>query len=102
MINFEKLTRQELSRNGLTFRTEDEAQLFAEIIIEELEVRIGTEICSRLSDEELEEFDNCVESLEAQEWLRAHLPHYREIVLQKKEELDQEIRKYRSQIPGLI
>lgn len=47
MIHFNQLDREELAENGLLFESEEQADLFADVIREELKVRIGEEI-SRL------------------------------------------------------
>lgn len=101
MINFNNLTRQELSENGLTFATSEEADLFAQTIKEELEVRIGSAISQGIETEKLEEFDLCRTQEEATAWLEKNRPDYKEIVRYKQDEMNREILEYRDRIPGV-
>ena len=91
-----------LASIGIRFETEEEAQAFAGIIQEELEIRIGTKIASRLSDEQLDEFDMCIESDDAREWLEENCPDYRDIVDNETERMEEELISNRSMIPGVI
>ena len=91
-----------LASIGIRFETEEEAQAFAGIIQEELEIRIGTTIASRLSDEQLDEFDMCIESDDAREWLEENCPDYRDIVDNETERMEEELISNRSMIPGVI
>ena len=102
MINFMKLNRTELLHNGLIFETVEEAELFAQIVLEELEVRIGAEISNGLDCLKLAELDACTTQAESQAWLEKNRPDYREIVKAQSATLDQEIMALRERIPGLI
>ena len=77
-------------------------RLFAGIIQEELEIRIGTKIASRLSDEQLDEFDMCIESDDAREWLEENCPDFRDIVDNETERMEEELISNISMIPGVI
>ncbi len=102
MLNFNNLTRQELSNNGFAFETAEEASLFASIIKEELEVRIGEAIVEHAGHDKAAEFEKCETDAEAAAWLKQNCPDYREIVEVKQRELNREIMKYRDRIPGLV
>lgn len=91
-----------LASIGIRFETEEEAQAFAGIIQEELEIRIGTKIASRLSDEQLDEFDMCIESDDAREWLEENCPDFRDIVDNETERMEEELISNISMIPGVI
>lgn len=101
-MNFEKLDKREFASIGIRFRTNRETQVFAEIIKEELEVRIGAEISSRFSNEKLAGFDRCTTQEECSRWLEKNCPNYRIIVEKNKRELENELIEYRSKIPGLV
>lgn len=102
MINFMKLNRTELLHNGLIFETVEEAELFAQIVREELEVRIGAEIANGIDCLILAELDACTTQAESQAWLEKNRPDYREIVKAQSATLEQEIMALRERIPGLI
>ena len=102
MINFNHLTQKELSDNGLSFETPEEADLFAEIIKEELEVRIGEAIVKCVGEERADGFELCKTQNEATAWLEQNCPEYRKIVIDKQEEMSREIMEFRDRIPGLI
>lgn len=101
-MNFNCLDSKALASIGIRFRTAEETKAFADIILEELEVRIGEEISKRLTDRQLEAFDRCRGPVEARRWLDANCPEHRHITETKKEEFEQEIIKYRDQVPGVI
>ncbi len=101
MINFNKLDREELSTNGFAFETQEEADLFAEVIREELEIRIGEAITRKVGEEKAKEFDLCSPE-KAREWLDKNCPEHRDIVREKRDELAREMEKYKSRIPGLV
>ncbi len=75
MINFNKLDREELSTNGFVFETREEANLFAEVIGEELEIRIGDAITREVGEEKAKEFDLCSPE-KAREWLDLSIRSY--------------------------
>ena len=102
MIDFQNISREELERNGLFFQTTEEAKLFAEIVVEDLEVRIGEEISSRSTQQQLEEFDRCKDPAECREWLDKNCPEYKTIISDKWRELEQEIMDYKLEISGVV
>ena len=102
MINFNHLTQEELTDNGLKFETTKEAELFAEIIREELEVRIADAITKYVAQEKIREFDLCKTQEECTAWLERNCPEYFRIVSDKQEEMNREIMEFRDRIPGVI
>ena len=86
-----KINEYYLASIGIRFKTKEETQAFAEIVQSELEIRIGTKIASRLSDEQLDEFDMCIESDDAREWLEENCPDYRDIVDNETERMEEEL-----------
>lgn len=102
MINFHNLTGGEFARLGFTFETPEETELFASVIQEELEVRIGHTIGKKLTDAQMKEFDHFHDQKESSLWLERNCPDYREIVQEEQVRLEDELRKYRAEIPGAI
>ena len=101
-MNFNQLNKKEFASIGICFKTDRETNAFAEIIKEELEVRIGEAISSRFSDEKLKEFDSCLTLEESPCWLRENCPDYIKIIEKKKREFERELIEFRSKIPGLV
>lgn len=101
-MDINRLDAEELASIGIRFETEAETRAFADLILRELEIRIGEEISSRLTEEQLEEFDSCDGPEEGRKWLEIYCPDYRQIVFRKKEEFEQEIVKYKHMIEGTI
>ncbi|MBQ6610443.1 MAG: hypothetical protein IJH70_08405 [Oscillospiraceae bacterium] len=102
MINVMNLDSKELWQNGFYFETNEEADLFAQIVRDELEVRIGAAIAKGMDYSKLAEFDACTTQEESQAWLEKNRPDYREIVKAQSTALAQEIMAFRDRIPGLI
>ena len=88
-----------LASIGIRFETEEEAQAFEYFF---MEIRIGTKIASRLSDEQLDEFDMCIESDDAREWLEENCPDFRDIVDNETERMEEELISNISMIPGVV
>lgn len=66
---------------GLNEMPEAEKQAFMEHAEEELEVRVGREIGAKLSDAQLEEFEQVADTPEAAGWLERNVPDFREVAL---------------------
>lgn len=93
---------EELQNLGINFRTDEEMCLFAEVIREHLEVRVGQEITSRMSQKQINEFDNGVMSpRETAEWLETNCPEYKEICKKVRNEIKDELLKYKNDILGI-
>lgn len=101
MINFDKLKNGELEILGIAFRTAQELDRFAEIIVEELQVRIGHAMSEACTPEQIKEVDQ-LEGDEAAHWVHRNVPNCRDIVNKEKLRLEQELLEYRSQIPGAV
>ena len=102
MIDFNNFNSEELARIGIAFETEEAAELFVEKVMKDLEIRIGQEISRKVSPEKLEFFDRCSNEEEYAAWLNANVPDYKDIVLEKREEIEEELRIFRTQIPGNV
>lgn len=101
MIDFKNLSRQELARNGLLFESSEEAEMFIDIIQEEVEVRIGEAISKQATSRQLKEFDCITDPAEAKRWLEKNCPDYRSIVSKKSLEFGIEIMECRHRIKGI-
>ena len=97
-----KINEYYLASIGIRFKTKEETQAFAEIVQSELEIRIGSVMASRLSDEQLDEFDLYIDQSDAGEWLEENCPDYRDIVDNEFERMEEELISNRSMIPGVI
>ena len=102
MMNFYRLDSRELSLPGLFFETEREAELFADIIREELEVRVGEAISEKVGAQTIEEFDQCLTEKDKHKRLEQNYPDYCEIVVNVQYELEWEIVAWREAIPGAV
>lgn len=99
---FEKFDKREFASIGICFKTNRETAAFAEIIREELEVRIGEEISRRFSEKKIAEFELCSTQEECSRWIIENCPDYGRIVVKKKREFEQELIEHRMKIPGLM
>lgn len=102
MYDFNKLDGGALSRLGFAFETPEETELFAGLIQEELEVRVGQAVGRQLTDMQLLEFDSCQDAEESALWLEDHCPDYREITREVRARLEEELLEYRDRIPGAV
>lgn len=101
MYEYNPLDIAGLKQIGIAFETDEESNAFAELIREELEVRIGEAISAKLTKEQLNEFDALHGQEEASAWLGANCPDYRQIVRQKAGEFKSELLRHRKSIDGL-
>lgn len=101
-IDFQHLDSTELHKVGFYFATEEETILFAEIIREELEIRIGDEVSSGLTEEQLSEFDNCISDFESKAWLELNYPDYPKIVQEQQLKMERELMEWWPFIPGVL
>ncbi len=102
MIDFENLTGEKLSAYGFCFESEEEAGLFADVILEELQVRIGQSITDQIGLEKAEEFDACFSEDESRKWLEENCPNFGIIVIEQEHKMEREMMAFRDKIPGLV
>ena len=96
-------TPDALARLGIRFETSKEVNAFSDIITEEYEVRIGSEISRRCSEEQLAELDGIIKSKsDSRNWFSQNVPDYLDIVYEKYVELAKELLDYIEEIPGVI
>lgn len=92
-----------LARLGIRFETSKEVNAFSDIITEEYEVRIGSEISRRCNAEQLAELDRIIESKgDSVKWFNRNVPEYLDIIYKKYTELAKELLDYIDEIPGVI
>lgn len=79
---------------GLGAMPTEEKEAFIAYILEQLELRVGTELSKGMSDEKLEQFEKLVEAKDqagATAWLQQNCPNYKQVVRQELEAIKQEI-----------
>lgn len=101
MIDFKHLNGKELITHGWIFETREEADLFAAMIIEELEVRIGQAISDQVGFSTIERFDMCANDEEFRMWLEQNCPNYKEIIKEQQRVLENEMLLYLKKMPIL-
>ncbi len=102
MIDFQHLNGEELIAHGWNFETKEEADSFAAIVLEELQVRIGQAITDQIGPSKAEEIHLCTDDEEARMWLEKACPNFREIVFEQEHLLEEQMNTYRDKVPGLI
>ena len=80
MERFTHFDLSELPKYGIVFDSNEEANVFVDFVIEELEINIGQRITQNLSSEKLHEFDG-LSSHQEGKWLKKNCPNYKQIVL---------------------
>lgn len=86
---------------GLGALPQEEKESLVEYLLQELELRVGTELSKDLSDEQLEQFEKVAESDDqaaTTAWLEQQCPNYKEVVKQEFEKLRQEIESNRDRL----
>jgi len=83
-----------VEKERIIFDDERDEGRFLEIVVEELEVRVGKEIASYCSSDEIEEFDSISDGQEIKKWLERKIPHYREIISKQTDKMKNEILEY--------
>jgi hypothetical protein len=85
---------------GLSAMPEEQKKAFLEYAQEELEVRVGEEIASGMTEEKMREFEDAKTDEETEKWLNENKPNYREIVDKTIEDFKNEIARNRDKILG--
>lgn len=93
-----KLDEQFLQEMGLGDMPADEKVKFLDYLNERLATKIGERIAERLSQEQLDQFDQINDQAEASRWLGENCPEYHEIIEHTFSELKDEIRANRDQL----
>lgn len=98
MIDYKSIGKKELSLFGIAFDNPKETKMFADFVLEKLEVHIGERISEGISPDKLEEFDLISDNNEAAKWLQVNRPDYRDIVAAEQEKMAWNLLKSRKQI----
>lgn len=91
-----KLDDKLLEELGLDKFEEDEKNKILKKIYESLELRIGSRIAQKVSEEELKEFAEMTQSSQDQEaarWLKEKVPDYQQIAAEELENIKAEIKE---------
>jgi len=83
-----------LIRLGLGAMPREEKEAFIEYVLEQLQLRVGTELSRGMSDAKLEQFEKLVEAKDqagATAWLQQNCPNYKQVVQQELETIKEEI-----------
>lgn len=100
MINFNNLDVKELANAGIIFERKEDADRFIDIIMSDLEIRIGEELAELVPESKLREFELIEDQNEAAAWLEKNIPSYRDIVVRNRKDVENELLQFKTQIPG--
>lgn len=92
MIRLDDNLLQEL---GLGTLPPEEKDKFLKHIYETLEMRVGTRLAERMTDQQLDEFETFIDRKDdagAFHWLETNFPNYKEVVAEEFEKLKTEIK----------
>jgi len=96
-----KLDDDLLNQLGLASLPPDEKKKLLAHIYETLEMRVGMKLAEQMSDAQLSEFEQFIDSNDeagALRWLEANFPNYKDVVAAEFERLKQEIAQVAPQI----
>ncbi len=97
MVQVDEQFMQEV---GLAQMPMAQKRAFMEHAQEELEVRVGQSVGAYLTDEQLLQFEQIAEPVEAAKWLERFVPNFREIVNGIFQNFKQELLRERQKILG--
>jgi hypothetical protein len=89
-----KLDENLLVELGLATLPKEEKTSFLKHMYETLEMRVGTRLAERMSDQQMSEFEQFINSNDEQgafHWLEGNFPNYKEVVAEEFEKLKGEI-----------
>lgn len=98
MIKLDENLLVELGLNGLP---KDEKTAFLKHMYETLEMRVGTRLAERMSDAQMAEFEQFINSNDEQgafHWLENNFPNYKDVVAEEFDKLKGEIQPMAAQI----
>lgn len=90
-----KLDNTLLEELGLASLPAPEKDKFLKHIYETLEMRVGTRLAEKMTDEQLDEFETFIDSKDdagAFHWLETNFPNYKDVVADEFEKLKSEIK----------
>ncbi len=100
-IGMIKLDDNLLIELGLGALPKDEKTSFLKHMYETLEMRVGTRLAEKMSDAQMAEFEQFINSNDEQgafRWLEANFPNYKDVVAEEFEKLKGEIKPVAPQI----
>jgi hypothetical protein len=98
-----KLDNNLLEELGLGTLPAPEKDKFLKHIYETLEMRVGTRLAERMTDQQLDEFETFIENKDdagAFHWLETNFPNYKEVVAEEFDKLKAEIKAVAPDILG--
>jgi len=99
-----KLDNNLLDELGLSGLPEEQKRGMLQHIYETLELRVGTQLANQMTDKQLQEFEQFIDTggdenqAQALQWLEANLPNYKQVVNDVFEALKVEIKQMAPQI----
>lgn len=99
-----KLDNNLLDELGLGELPDDQKKGMLSHIYETLELRVGTQLANQMTDKQLEEFEQFIDSggdenqAQALQWLESNLPNYKQVVNDVFEALKIEIKQIAPQL----
>lgn len=96
-----KLDDNLLAELGLSVLSPEEKKKMLAHVYETLEMRVGMKLAEQMTDAQLDEFEQFINSNDeagALRWLESNFPHYKEVVADEFEKLKIEIRQVAPEI----
>jgi hypothetical protein len=96
-----KLDENLLVEIGLGSLPKEEKTAFLKHMYETLEMRVGTRLAERMSDQQMSEFEQFITTNDEQgafHWLESNFPNYKDVVAEEFEKLKGEVRPMAAQI----
>ncbi|TAH35459.1 hypothetical protein EYC59_02260 [Candidatus Saccharibacteria bacterium] len=99
-----KLDNNLLQELGLGSLPEDQKKAMLQHIYDTLELRVGTQLANQMTDQQLQEFEQFIDSggdasqAQALQWLETNLPNYKQVVNDVFEALKGEVKQMAPQI----
>lgn len=90
-----KIDNQLLDDLGLGSLSDDEKKALLAHLYEQLEINVGKVLASKMTDEQLDEFEAFVDSNDeegALKWLESNFPNYKDVVAEELEKLKEELK----------
>jgi hypothetical protein len=96
-----KLDDNLLAELGLAVLPKEEKTAFLRHMYETLEMRVGTRLAERMTDQQMAEFEQFINTSDEQgafKWLESNFPNYKEVVAEEFEKLKSEVQPMVPQI----
>ncbi len=96
-----KIDNKLLEELGLSSLSDDDKKALLSHLYEQLELNVGKVLASKMSDEQLDEFEAFVDSNDeenALKWLEGNFPNYKDVVAQELDKLKDELKNNKDTI----